>query len=115
MDSKSHIPSNESLEGKCWHAAGEMKLTDVQNLVAQSSIGMGRQFCLDMALMGASNNSDVEERKRIKQWTWLAGACILWDIQQSSPEFVRESKDTNNKLKRLGGPGEVKKGEFKQQ
>jgi hypothetical protein len=39
---------------------------------------------------------------------------LLWDIQQPREQYKRQNKgDTNNKLKRMGGPGEIRKGEFK--
>ena len=58
--------------------------------------------------MGAAKGKQNE----VKSWAWLSGANILWDIQQNPKEWFKEGNDANNKLKRLGGPGEVAKGTF---
>jgi hypothetical protein len=70
-----------------------------------------RQYIVDCALMGATDQSGKNNKDATK-CACLNGACFLWGIQQVNRwEYVNTS-DKNNKLKMLGGAGEVTKGSF---
>jgi hypothetical protein len=60
-----HTPSPDSTEGRSWHLARSGTLQQIQAHVG-STTGSERQFCLDMALMGASQNASQDERPKIK-------------------------------------------------
>lgn len=106
------IPSKDTVEGLAWHHAALGKLAAIKTLFAEASSFMSKQFILDMTLMGSTDSKDFKEtlQKACKEWAWINGGCILWTIQQAEPEFVRPSNDSNERLKRLHGNGEISKG-----
>ena len=98
--------NNCSIELEAWNLAAQGKKEEFIALYEQNQ--SNKQFILDMGLMSAGKAKQNE----MKLWCWLNGASILWDIQQPPRLFMKESKDTNNSLKRLGGVGEVARGTF---
>ena len=103
----SSIRANNNCEDelKAWKLAASGDLEGLKALYTSTS--SYKQFVLDMALIGAATT----KCRATKEWAWLNGASILWDIQQNQTNVYRHN-DTNNKLKMLGGPGEISKGFF---
>lgn len=102
-----HMSSNScAVELQAWNLAAQGKKEEFIALYEQNP--SNKQFILDMGLMGASKAKQNE----MKLWCWMNGASLLWSIQQAPKLFVKESKDTNNQLKRLNGPGEIARGTF---
>jgi len=92
--------------------AGLQALFDSKNYGSNWTIN--KQFCADMALMGATSSEDSIQ-KLAAAWALKNGACELWGIQQK-PSIWADAKpgqDKNKKLCMLGGAGEVSKGTFK--
>ncbi|AYV87142.1 MAG: hypothetical protein Sylvanvirus28_6 [Sylvanvirus sp.] len=113
MSSASSASDTVSSELQAWNYAKEGNLIALKELYQNTSTGLPRQFILDMALMGSTKGeTQTEQTKACKAWAWMNGACILWDIQQSGPEYEKQGNDRNNRLMRLGGAGEVSKGTF---
>jgi hypothetical protein len=79
---------------------------------------------IDMALMGATQsitkeeNSLNKERKKIASWAIENGATLLFGIQQEEGKWTTEGVKQPHFFSRLtmkGGPGEVKRGTFKEE
>src|ERR1700679_1735200 len=92
--------SNEIL---AWNYAKDGSFDALKQLYLQICDKNHRQWFLDMALMGSTRGPQplTQESKDCKNWAWMNGACILWDIQQPGKEYEHVGNDGNNKLMRL--------------
>jgi len=89
-----------------FQAAYEGRLDDVK--VMHQSYSGPIQLILSMIVMGATDG----DQKAVGNWALVQGACILFAFKQPRKEFVRDTRDSNQQLSMLRGPGEVKKGTF---
>ncbi len=93
-------------EAYAWNYAMNGDINKLNEKIPSSQ--PNKQWFVDMAIMGSCETKNIEAYN----WAWKNGANIILTITNLDVEKYERQKDTNNRLKMLGGPGEVKKGTF---